>query len=430
MLERALRTYKAIAYRFLLAETTIGLGYLQCLRGFLDRARQTLEDGQLQAHKMGNGPAESRALLALGDIYYQQGQLGQARAAYTETLTRAQEIEAYPAASTIALAEIQQARVSTLMGDMKDAESHLQAAHEIIQQNPLTAQVEPQYKIAIGQLLLTEGDFTRAEQHFSNAYNLAEALQYPLIAAKAIYGQAEARLARADLNAAYETFLTVGRQFQLLESTNGDGLAILGLAQVNIGQEKWDEAQENCETALNRFQQTSDFLSQADALLTRGLVHRSKDETDDALADFEEALKLYHQQLRPLGIADTSFARASIYLLRGELEHARTEQEKAILQVERVMKTISSPERWGTFLRQYAEQYTETIITDIRLQQDTQARTLIQHFVPIAGKADIEKHLKAYQDTLPTEGEDLSAEELRTNKILVQRLGQLRRALS
>src|SRR5262249_7940021 len=157
----------------------------------------------------------------------------------------------------------------------------------------------------------------------------------------------------------------------------------------------------------NRFQQASDLLDRADALLVRGLVHRSKDETDTALADFEDALKLYHEQRRPLGIADGCFACGSIYLLHGDLEQARKEQEKAIAQVERVMHTISNPHHWGTFLRQYAEQYAETIITDIRRQQDTQARTLLQHFIRIARKADIEKHLKAYQDTLPTEGEDL-----------------------
>jgi tetratricopeptide (TPR) repeat protein len=429
MLERALRTYKAIAYRLGQAETTIALGHLQYLRGFLDRARQTLEDGQLQAHKMGNGLAESRALLGMGDIYYQYGQLEQARSAYREALTRAQEIKTLPSADTVALVEIQQARISILTGDMKDAELHLQVAHEAIQTNPLTTQLEPLHEIVTGQLLLTQGDFLPVEQHFTNAYHLAEAVQHPFVAAEAMYGQAEAQLARTDLNIALETFLAVGRLFQLLESTNGDGLAILGLAEVNIGQEKWDEAQENCATALNHFQQASDLLDQADTLLVRGLIHRSKDETDEALADFEEALKLYHQQHRPLGIADACFACGSIYLLRGDLEHARQEQGKAILQVERVMNTISNPERWGTFLRQYAEQYAQTCITDIRRQQNTQARTLIHNFTRIAGKTDIEKHLKAYQDTLPTEGEEFSEEELRTNKALVKNLEQLLKGL-
>ena len=93
------------------------------------------------------------------------------------------------------------------------------------------------------------------------------------------------------------------------------------------------------------------------------------------------------------------------------------------------MKTISSPQRWGTFLRQYAAQYAETIITDIRSQQNTQARTLIQSFIRIAGKTVIEKHLKALQNTLPTEGEELSEEELRTNKTLVKNLEQIRKGL-
>jgi tetratricopeptide (TPR) repeat protein len=281
----------------------------------------------------------------------------------------------------------------------------------------------------MGKLLLTLGDFTQAEQHFSNAYHLAETVQHPLVAAEAMYGQAEARLARTDLNAAQEIFLAVGRQFQSLESTSGDGSALLGLAQVNIGQEKWDDAQENCDTALNRFQQASDLLDQADALLVRGLVRRSKDEIDEALADFENALKLYHQQHRPLGVADTCFARGSIYLLHGDFERAHKEQDKAMLQVERVTKTISSPQRRGTFLRQYAAQYAETFITDIRRRQNAEAHALIHNFIRIAGKTDIEKHLKAFQNTLPTEGDELSEEELRTNKTLVQNLEQILKGL-
>jgi len=183
----------------------------------------------------------------------------------------------------------------------------------------------------------------------------------------------------------------------LLESTNGDGASVLGIAQVNIGQQQWDEALANCDAAITRFTQASDLINEADAYLTRGLVHRSRDEMDEALADFEQALKYYHQQRRPLGVADTRFARASIFLLRGDLESARDEQSKAITQVEHVMNTISKPERWTTFLRQYAEQYAATVITDLRRNQDESARLLLQHFVRIAGESEIEHHLKAYE---------------------------------
>ena len=55
------------------------------------------------------------------------------------------------------------------------------------------------------------------------------------------------------------------------------------------------------------------------------------------------------------------------------------------MQVERVMNSISKPERWGTFLRQYVEQYAETAITDVRQGNYEQARALLQNFVRIAG---------------------------------------------
>ncbi len=215
----------------------------------------------------------------------------------------------------------------------------------------------------------------------------------------------------------------------MLESTDGDGSAVLGVAQVNIGQERWDEALENSAAALLRFNQTGDMLGQADAQLTHGLAHSSKDELDEALTDFEQALNLYQRQNRPLGIADARFALGALFMTQGKLEQARDEQTKAISQVERVMNTLRTPQQWSTFLRQYAKQYAESALCDLRRNQDEQARTLLQNFVRIAGTSDLVRNLKTYEDTIPTASEELSEEELRTNRELVRRLERLRKSL-
>jgi hypothetical protein len=116
-------------------------------------------------------------------------------------------------------------------------------------------------------------------------------------------------------------------------------------------------------------------------------------------------------------------------LLRGDFERARDEQSKAIIQVERVMNSISTPQRWGTFLRQYAEQYAETAITDMRQHNDEQASILLQGFVRIAGSTELLQHLQAYEAAIPIGGEELSAEDIQTNTDLVKRLAQLHRIL-
>ena len=59
--------------------------------------------------------------------------------------------------------------------------------------------------------------------------------------AQALLGLASTRLARNDLEAASATFLEAGRQFQLLESVNGDGGAMLGVAQTLIARERLRE---------------------------------------------------------------------------------------------------------------------------------------------------------------------------------------------
>jgi hypothetical protein len=49
--------------------------------------------------------------------------------------------------------------------------------------------------------------------------------------------------------------------------------------------------------------------------------------------------------------------------------------------------------------------------------------------VRIAGLPPIEKYLKAYEDSLPTSGENMTEEEIRANKDLIKRLRQIRKGL-
>ena len=312
---------------------------------------------------------------------------------------------------------------------MKEATTHLAKAIEGMTKNALATQVAPMAAVIGGQLFLTQGDVTQAEARFSEAHGLAEAQQEPLQAAEALLGLAQTRLTREELEAALTSFGAAGRQFQQVESVDGDGSSALGIAQVYLGQQQWDETLENCEAALVRFNQSGDTLGQADALLTRGLAQRGKVELDKALEDFEQALKLYHQQRRPLGVVDTRSARGGVFMVRGEFERARDEQTKAITQVERVMQTLGTPQQWSMFLRQYAELYAQTAITDVRRNQDEQAHALLQSYSRIAGSAEITRHLQTYEDAMPISGEEVTEEELRSNQNLVKRLRQIRKGL-
>jgi hypothetical protein len=83
------------------------------------------------------------------------------------------------------------------------------------------------------------------------------------------------------------------------------------------------------------------------------------------------------------------------------------------------------------FLRQYADLYAQTAMTDVRRNQDQQAQALLHNFARIAGSAELARQLKAYEDALPVEENEngLSEAEIRMNKDIVQRLEQLRKGL-
>jgi len=276
---------------------------------------------------------------------------------------------------------------------------------------------------------LTEGDFSQAEARFSDSHNQAEALQEPLLAAEALLGLAQTRLSRSELDAASSTFLEAGRQYQLLGSTDGDGWAMLGLAQTLIGQELWDEAIENGEGAFTRFNQTGDLVGQADTILALGLAQRGKDNLDEAASRFEQAVMLYQQQHRPLGEADARYERAGVFLARGPLDLAINDLSQAIALVERVMNTLSTPEQWSLFLNQYADLYAQAAITEARRNQDSKAKEILSSFARIAGNAAIAQHLKTYEESVPTKGEDLTEDEIRANRDLIRRIRELRRSL-
>ena len=102
---------------------------------------------------------------------------------------------------------------------------------------------------------------------------------------------------------------------------------------------------------------------------------------------------------------------------------------KAIALVEQVMKTLSKPEQWSMFLQQYSDLYTQAAITQVRQQHDSQASTLLQSFVRIAGSQEVVSRIKAYEETIPTGGEEMTEDEIRANKDLLKRLDQLRKGL-
>ena len=133
-------------------------------------------------------------------------------------------------------------------------------------------------------------------------------------------------------------------------------------------------------------------------MLALGLAHRGNNEVDEARPHFEQALALYQQQQQPLGEADAHYEIAGIFLLRDALDAAMKELSSAIVLAERVMNTLSTPQQWSTFLKQYAELYAQAAITQIRRRADAEARTLLTSYVRISGASEVVQHIKMYED--------------------------------
>jgi ATP/maltotriose-dependent transcriptional regulator MalT len=160
MMEHAQRTYQAVAFQIGVAETSAGLGEIQRRRGLLEPALETLQEARRRAHDLQNQKVENRTLLSLGDIYRQQGRIGQAKSVYSDARVCAEELgDAYE----IAEAEVHLARLAIFVGMLSDAEGHLAAATHAMKKSQRAGHVAAFASIVQGQLLLTEGDFAQAE---------------------------------------------------------------------------------------------------------------------------------------------------------------------------------------------------------------------------------------------------------------------------
>jgi tetratricopeptide (TPR) repeat protein len=369
---------------------------------------------------------EGRVQLHVGDVYRQQGKLSLAGIHYRD----AEEMMARSGETRwVVQSEAKQASLAVLNGRFGDAQALLIKAQDAAHTSLFAAQLSPVLSVTEAQLLLTIGDYTQAEARFNEACAQATAQQEPLLAADAVLGVAQVQLAHGELATALTTFLEAGRQYQQLESTSGDGDAVLGVAQVSIGQAQWDEALQRCDEALIRFNQSDDALGKADTLLAQGLAQRGKGEIEEAETCIAQALLLYQQQQQPLGEADAHYERAGLYLIRLELDNAASELQQAIASVERVMNTLSNPHQRSMFLHQYLELYAQAAITDVRRNAHERARTLLQNVTRVVGAQEIVQHLKAYEETVQTSGDDITEAEVRANKDLLKRLGQLRKGL-
>ncbi len=97
--------------------------------------------------------------------------------------------------------------------------------------------------------------------------------------------------------------------------------------------------------------------------------------------------------------------------------------------VERVMKTLNTPEQWKIFLRQYTELYAQKAITLVRLEQENAAQACLQDFARIAGADELRAYLQTFESSIPLQDEELTAEQNAENQALLKRLKQVRKGI-
>jgi hypothetical protein len=97
--------------------------------------------------------------------------------------------------------------------------------------------------------------------------------------------------------------------------------------------------------------------------------------------------------------------------------------------VEQVTGRLAAPDDRRAFLRRWLGLYSDAVISSIRTGNDERARALAESFAARAGGAELAAQLKAYEESIPTRGGNLTKEQQDQNKQLVKRISDLRKKL-
>ncbi|HEU5200949.1 MAG TPA: hypothetical protein VFU32_15025, partial [Ktedonobacterales bacterium] len=103
--------------------------------------------------------------------------------------------------------------------------------------------------------------------------------------------------------------------------------------------------------------------------------------------------------------------------------------EGALALVEKVTGRLATPDDRRAFLRRWLGLYSDAVLSNIRTGHDERARTLAESFATHTGDAELAAQLKAFEESLPTRGGNLTKEQQDQNKQLAKHISYLRKRL-
>jgi serine/threonine protein kinase/tetratricopeptide (TPR) repeat protein len=304
LLGRALRTYGIVLY---------DKGDFAGARSAFDQALDTFE-------KIGDGQI-GVTTVSLGNVYYEQGELEEAKHYYEQALRFDQETGAAPAniGSDVGSIALVLDGLGDLVGATRMHEKSLQGFRDGGDQRGVTATLDN-----LGGVLVERGDLSQAMSNYKEGISIAEKIGYKDGRAFNLAGLAQMSMIRDQLSQARDQ----EEQVLAFQKELGDSVEIarsqLALATITMEQGKPEEAEALIRSAAPQFEQQTiaTGASQSAALLARALLAQSK------IADAEAA------STNALALAERTSDRSTHLLatLAAAEVNARTGKEAAAIK--------------------------------------------------------------------------------------------------
>jgi len=218
----------------------------------------------------------------------------------------------------------------------------------------------------LGQLYLTLGDPSSAEQYFQRALELARSIDFPRGVTVNLIALGDLQYFHQRLEKAAALYSQAARRCKEAGEQGIQGEALLRLAQVHLELQKFEQAKQETTEALEIARETGARATESMALFMLAELDREQDNVKSSLLGYAEAEELSTAIGDPDMQWQIEYGRALALVQDGEKQAAVTALLKAIGHIESVRNRL----REKRFRAGYIQDKHQVYIELVRLQLD------------------------------------------------------------
>lgn len=325
--ERALTIYQEIGSQVAVMNTLIAMGNIYLNQGNYPKAQESYEQSLQIAQEIGNATGEGNARFSLGNIYGNLGDYPRAVESFEQALLLARELE-NPEMEGLALANL---------GVVYQSVGEYQKAVDFFQEALILAQATGNQEgtantlMGLGNVYLNWADYPQAVEYYQQSLVLARELANQRIEGNALVNLGVAYKQMGEWIQAqeyYEQALSIARQ---VGNPVGESLALNNLGEVYLNQGNYPRAQEFYQQSLIIARRIGNQAEEGLVLNNLGKVYQNLGEYPQAEDYYQQSLGIARKIGNRQGEGNALGNLATVALNQGNYPQAQDYYEQCLV---------------------------------------------------------------------------------------------------